>query len=835
MVRNALVKRIYGQHNRARRLLARHTLIRRAAPDGHRQHAAPTRVPAWPYLPPGAGSGSAADVSASPVPADQPFAGHELHEAVERVPPFISATPAGDRSDPRPETISGGVTRPAPAQPAAPAPPAPSADPLADLVRRMRSQRQPDAVGEAAPATAQSDPAGIPTAPRPPRRPRAERIVEVQPGQPVAQPAQPDAGGEQQSPPVAPPPVADRSAPAVENVAANTPGALPAAPRAGVPAQPAAVPEQAAPPPAESSGPAGAEQATAAPGAPPATPKDAAAANPPVPSRVSPPPGGPSVQATGEPSAARAQRPTMPTGPVAPVPPAPPPVTAPAPDVVPTSEQRPAHTPATSQPAPQAAVPPPDQPDLRATAPPRVAQPAPSASVPTPARPSEAAAEPPAPTDRSPQAWAARLAQSLGQTPPPQPDQPGVTSSPVPPPVPDLTSQARVADAAAKTPATTPAPAATPAPLFPAPVPDSLVSPPEDYSATTPPPAQPAQTAQPDLPAVALPAVQPGAAAIPPGQPVPAPASAGTDRPRPSAEPPGSPQAWAARLARHTQAVQSPPPEQSLPVSQSESPIEHPVQPDAASPPLADKPAPRFQRPQGRAATDNATVASATAMSTPEATDLTGGYAAQTSEPPGPQSRAAAPAPRQGAPRFVSPVSVTSPQTGPALAGTAAPAEHVSMPAPRPARQPDQPASVLPAPAPIRSVEESAAGEPAVVEGPEQADRAHWGSLPAPWETLPGWMTEPTSAASGDVQTGKPATTPGAGRSISPAAPAAGGGPVIQRAAGEPADTPAAVETPAPSAEEPDDQAPEADLDLLARQVYAVLKKRLSVERRRLG
>jgi hypothetical protein len=99
-------------------------------------------------------------------------------------------------------------------------------------------------------------------------------------------------------------------------------------------------------------------------------------------------------------------------------------------------------------------------------------------------------------------------------------------------------------------------------------------------------------------------------------------------------------------------------------------------------------------------------------------------------------------------------------------------------------------------------------------------------------------MTGPTPAAAGDMQPGNPAPTPGAGRSISPAAPAAGptgGGPVIQRAVSEPADTPAAAETAAPAAEEPADQAPEADLDLLARQVYAVLKKRLSVERRRLS
>ena len=111
-----------------------------------------------------------------------------------------------------------------------------------------------------------------------------------------------------------------------------------------------------------------------------------------------------------------------------------------------------------------------------------------------------------------------------------------------------------------------------------------------------------------------------------------------------------------------------------------------------------------------------------------------------------------------------------------------------------------------------------------------------WGGLPAPWEPLPAWMppsgssvpatrdANPRPAAA--VSAPESFTTPA---SNAPAAPAP-----IQRAdaARVLADEPAsAASAPLPREEPPKPVPP--DLDALARQVYAVLKRRLEVEVRR--
>jgi hypothetical protein len=111
-------------------------------------------------------------------------------------------------------------------------------------------------------------------------------------------------------------------------------------------------------------------------------------------------------------------------------------------------------------------------------------------------------------------------------------------------------------------------------------------------------------------------------------------------------------------------------------------------------------------------------------------------------------------------------------------------------------------------------------------------ERGIWGNLPAPWEPLPSWLTTmPTSEAASPpaplVVSSMPLATPG--QSDQPdgteEAPRRAGS---ERDLSEPVDE---QERPAGGAVEA--RAPEPDLDALARQVYALLKRRLGVEQRR--
>ena len=107
---------------------------------------------------------------------------------------------------------------------------------------------------------------------------------------------------------------------------------------------------------------------------------------------------------------------------------------------------------------------------------------------------------------------------------------------------------------------------------------------------------------------------------------------------------------------------------------------------------------------------------------------------------------------------------------------------------------------------------------------PAPARPARWGGLPAPWEPLPDFMTRARTA-----------TTPPPAVSPSPSAnDVAGAGAsrasvrLAERGLGSAGEEPAHAEPPA----SPDgDGAP--DIDVLARQVYAVLRRRLAAERRR--
>jgi hypothetical protein len=112
---------------------------------------------------------------------------------------------------------------------------------------------------------------------------------------------------------------------------------------------------------------------------------------------------------------------------------------------------------------------------------------------------------------------------------------------------------------------------------------------------------------------------------------------------------------------------------------------------------------------------------------------------------------------------------------------------------------------------------------------PPAATAAGWNGLPAPWEPLPSWLATPMPTA------GSPAPVPFAGTTDRQSVSNNGAGDAalaVQRAeTGRQLPT----EEPAAAPQEPLSARPEPDLDALARQVYAVLSRRLAAERRRLG
>jgi hypothetical protein len=118
-----------------------------------------------------------------------------------------------------------------------------------------------------------------------------------------------------------------------------------------------------------------------------------------------------------------------------------------------------------------------------------------------------------------------------------------------------------------------------------------------------------------------------------------------------------------------------------------------------------------------------------------------------------------------------------------------------------------------------------------VSSAPTPLPDVDWGGLPAPWEPLPEWLSTPESTEAGATRPPVPAPQYAvAGLATSIGAPA-----VVQRAdmgrAVDAPEAPAAAPAPAAPADAPAAVAP--DLDQLARQVYAVLKRRLEAETRR--
>lgn len=135
-------------------------------------------------------------------------------------------------------------------------------------------------------------------------------------------------------------------------------------------------------------------------------------------------------------------------------------------------------------------------------------------------------------------------------------------------------------------------------------------------------------------------------------------------------------------------------------------------------------------------------------------------------------------------------------------------------------------------------------------ESPRSGTRPIWGNLPAPWEPLPDWLASPGDApdAAAESLAGPESQQPAAQTLAAPAvAPSTPG-----RAPSAPSAPSVAVSAPTPGVQRAErgralpaaeseavpahrDAAPEPDLDALAQQVHAILKRRLAAERRRFG
>jgi hypothetical protein len=197
---------------------------------------------------------------------------------------------------------------------------------------------------------------------------------------------------------------------------------------------------------------------------------------------------------------------------------------------------------------------------------------------------------------------------------------------------------------------------------------------------------------------------------------------------------------------------------------------------------------------------------------------------------------------RRRSPRFVPPIAQTPRQSHRANVGISAPvsqtvqlaassadeetqAIQVEARVTRAARGTTAPPHAM---QPALPVESEAEALPAR-ETPMRPDmRPVWGNLPAPWEPLPDWMATPAESSIGGPQ---PASQPQS--SSAPARTPSSNTPGTQRAE-RGRSLPAEVEESSPTHAR-EIAAPEPDLDQLAQQVHAILKRRLAAERRRFG
>lgn len=157
----------------------------------------------------------------------------------------------------------------------------------------------------------------------------------------------------------------------------------------------------------------------------------------------------------------------------------------------------------------------------------------------------------------------------------------------------------------------------------------------------------------------------------------------------------------------------------------------------------------------------------------------------------------------------------------------------------------------------LTSATPTIAAQPAQADQPQQLalEQYSWGKLPAPWEPLPDWLstsartseefthpaqarqTQPAQQLSSTQRSNQQQQQHGTGTPAATASATAAGGqdaPVAQNASKERQHATNYEQFPwqAPPAQQHE---PEPDLDKLARQVYAVLKRKLEVDRRRMS
>lgn len=122
---------------------------------------------------------------------------------------------------------------------------------------------------------------------------------------------------------------------------------------------------------------------------------------------------------------------------------------------------------------------------------------------------------------------------------------------------------------------------------------------------------------------------------------------------------------------------------------------------------------------------------------------------------------------------------------------------------------------------------------PARPSQPQPNARPIWGNLPAPWEPLPDWMAGPAGEPPAEPQLSSPPAHPSF--PAPPRAPSADTAGVQRAERGRSLPAGASEPSSATSTAAREGGVPEPDLDALARQVHAILKRRLAAERRRFG
>ena len=245
---------------------------------------------------------------------------------------------------------------------------------------------------------------------------------------------------------------------------------------------------------------------------------------------------------------------------------------------------------------------------------------------------------------------------------------------------------------------------------------------------------------------------------------------------------------------------------------------------------------------RGPVADRAASAQNADALTDGSAIALGGGHATDTPETMGLLAHELTHVARRRSPRFVPPISQPPHQQQRANGGTSAPVAQGSQSAVTPADEETQATQVearvtraargtaapLRAMQPTLPVESEAEALPARETPMRPSARPVWGNLPAPWEPLPDWMATPAESSIGGPQ---PASQPQS--SSAPARTPSSNTRGTQRAE-RGRSLPAEVEESSP-AHAREIAAPEPDLDQLAQQVHAILKRRLAAERRRFG